>query len=314
MQNLLEITYDGLNIKEYCQLNNIDFNYLKYKLKTFQKKKEGYLPLEIQVKLAVSSYFVRNKYTKIMYKGMTLLEYCQKYDITYAKIAWRCKYYAKNNHGISSLNEEQINLFIEDYYKKEEILKLKDVFETLDNNSKCDYKLICQKLNINYAKVKQLQMKTDLDFRSLIYINWYSSDKNNNQGIYISNKRLNEVLTNKDMQLNDLYGIYKSGKKEYLNAIFENEKSYLIGFIFKQVREYNFIIYPSDYDDLLAQAQFILTSCISRNVFNQMGKIIRYIEVSVKKQILKYLIKNYTKKYLVFDDTRFAKQFLKWEY
>lgn len=89
-----------------------------------------------------------------------------------------------------------------------------------------------------------------------------------------------------------------------LNDILEYEKSYLIGFVLRIVKTYNFKVYKYDYEDLINQAQLIFVKCITRNVLNQIGRIIRYIEKTVTNQMLSYLIKNYSYKYVEYDDSR----------
>ena len=133
---------------------------------------------------------------------------------------------------------------------------------------------------------------------------WYSSDKQSSNGIYISQNKLNDLLNYNNLEINDLYGIYKSGKNECLERIFEYEKYYLIGFVLRVVKKYNFKIYKCDYEDLFSEAKILLVKCIKGNVFNEVGRIIKYIEKTITFQILTYLIKNYSYKELMYDDTR----------
>ena len=48
----------------------------------------------------------------------------------------------------------------------------------------------------------------------------------------------------------------------------------------------------------------MLVKCIKGNVFKEVGRIIKYIEKTITFQILTYLIKNYSYKELMYDDTR----------
>lgn len=315
MYKYSNIMYCGINIEDYCNNNNIKFAYIKYKLKSYKNKKEKLLPLDIQIQLAIKNYTKRNKYTDLNYKGLKLVEYCKSTNIEYVRIAYRCRYFIKKGNDFSLLNESQIKIFVDNYYYKLEIKELKETFNKLDICNNSDYKSICNKLNINYDKLKQL--KSDMfDFKTLIYICWYSNDMCDDKGIYISQSKLNNIIFENGLQLVDLYGIYKSGNINYLEKILEYEKYYLISLVLRTIKEYNFKINKSDYEDLFSEARIIFTKCITRNVFNNTGRILRYIEKSVTKQILTYLIENYSNKYYQFDDTRREKIKLKeqWEY
>lgn len=316
MNKYSELIYCGLKLKDYCKENDISFNYVKARLNCLNNSEEEYLPIDIKLQLAVKSYKKRYRYTDINYKELRLIDFCKKEQITYRRIAYRCRYFVQKHKDISLLTEQQINVFINSYYQREEVKKLKNIFEQLNDCSFKEYKSICDKLSVNYDKLKQLQKDNKIDLRSLIYICWYSSDKSSDKGIYISQTRLMELFDKKNLQINDLYGMYKAGNNEFLEDILKYEKNYLIGFILRVVREYNFKIYEQDYEDLLIEAEVILTKCLYRNVFNHIGRIIRYLEKSVTKQILSYLIKNYSNRFFEFNDAIKQKQELKeqWEY
>jgi len=316
MINYSKIVYSGLKIQEYCDKYNISYKYIKYKLNSFKNQKEKRFPIDIQIQIAINNYKKRNKYKDINYKNLKLIDYCKSNNIKYSRIAYRCKYFVKKYNNLALLSEKQIDMFIDDYYKKEEINKLKSTFNKLENCSKNEYKTICKDLNINYEKLYGLKKYFDINIKSLIYICWYSSDKQNNKGIYISKKRMMEIFNKNNLQINDLYGLYKSGKTEILDDILEHEKYYIIGFVLRTIKEYNFKIYKHDYDDLFNEAKVILIYCLSHNVYNNIGKIIRYTEKSVTKQILKYLIKNYSNRDIEFNDNKKIKHLLKeqWEY
>lgn len=304
MNKYNNIMFQGLNLKEYCVKNNMSFNYIKYKLKLFENKEEGKLPIDMQIIIALHTRKTRNDYAHIKYKNQYLIDFCKENNIVYSKIADRCKTFYKNNNDISLIDEMQINIFLKRYYLKEEINKLKLLFNQLDKNDYQNYRIICENLNINYRRVIYLKNKFNMDIKNLIYIIWYSNDKKDEFGIYITNERLNDLLNKKNLQLNDYYGLYKAFDKACLNDILEYEKSYLIGFILRIVKTYNFKVYKYDYEDLINQAQLIFVKCITRNVLNQIGRIIRYIEKTVTNQMLSYLIKNYSYKYVEYDDSR----------
>jgi len=293
-----------LIIKNYCEENNIDYKYIRNKLNYYKKTKEKYLPLEIKLQLAISAYNKRKKYTNIEYKGLRLVDYCKSTNIEFKKIANRCKYFIKIHNDFSLLTEEQIEIFINHYYFKQEVNDLRDLFIKLETCNKKEYKEICLKLNINYNQLYKASIKNNTDIKTLIYLCWYSSDKQSSNGIYISQNKLDDLLNYNNLEINDLYGIYKSGKNECLERIFEYEKYYLIGFVLKVVKKYNFKIYKCDYEDLFSEAKILLVKCIKGNVFKEVGRIIKYIEKTITFQILTYLIKNYSYKELMYDDTR----------
>lgn len=295
---------EDLIVKRYCEEKEVDYQYVINKLKYYKNSKEKYLPLEIQIQLAINTYGKRRNYTNIKYKGLRLVDYCKSTNVEFKKIADRCRYFIKIHNDFSLLTEEQIEIFINHYYFRQEVKELRELFNKLDICSKCEYKDICKKLNINYSQLYKMSLKNNINIKTLIYLCWYSSDKSSNNGIYISQDKLNDLLDYKNIEINDLYGLYKSGQEQCLDKIFEYEKYYLIGFVLRVIREYNFKVYKSDYEDLFSEANFLLVKCIKGNVFNEIGKIIRYIEKTVTKQILNYLIKNYSNRNLMFDDTR----------
>lgn len=295
---------EDLIVKSYCEEKEVDYQYVINKLKYYKNSKEKYLPLEIQIQLAINTYSKRRNYTNIKYKGLRLVDYCKSTNVEFKKIADRCRYFIKIHNDFSLLTEEQIEIFINHYYFREEVKELRELFNKLDICSKCEYKDICKRLNINYSQLYKMSLKNNMNIKTLIYLSWYSSDKSSNNGIYISQDKLNDLLDYKNIEINDLYGLYKSGQEQCLDKIFEYEKYYLIGFVLRVIREYNFKVYKSDYEDLFSEANFLLVKCIKGNVFNEIGKIIRYIEKTVTKQMLNYLIKNYSNRNLMFDDTR----------
>lgn len=310
MSKYSNIVYCEVSLEQYCIQNNINYKYIINKLNFFQKSKEKLLPLDIQIQLAIQKFKKRRRFADLNYNGFRLVDYCKNANIEYKKILDRCVNFMKKNNNISLLTEEQLNFFIEDYYRRKEIQDLREVFKKLDSCPKKEYKNICKELNINYSKIKSLTNHNNLDIKSLIYICWYSSDKNNSDGIYISQSKLNELFAKDNLELNELYGLYKSGNEIYLEKIFEHEKIYLMGFVLRVIRKYNFRVYATDYEDLFSEAKLILNKCILRNVYSHVGRIIRYIEKSVTMQILDYLIKNYSNRNLLYDDTRRDKKYL----
>lgn len=303
MKKYCNIIFDGMKLKEYCNINNISYEYIKYKLKYFENNNEKNLPMDIKIKIAIQTRKKKNCYAHLNYKNQYLIDFCKNNNIVYSKIANRCKYFCQKN-DINLIDEIKINLFLKQYYLKEEISNLKEIFNLIENCNYKNYKNICSSLNINYRRVIYLKNKFNMDIKNLIYIIWYSNDKKDEFGIYITIERLNDLLNKKNLQLNDYYGLYKAFDKSCLNDILEYEKSYLIGFILKIVKTYNFKVYKYDYEDLINQAQLIFVKCITRNVLNQIGRIIRYIEKTVTNQMLSYLIKNYSYKYIEYDDSR----------
>lgn len=316
MNYLKNVCYKNTTLEKYCLENDISLNSIKYKLNCYKKMKERYLPIEIQISLAIKSKKKVNKYRNILYKGKYLNEYCKNNNIKYFKIAYRCKYFMKKHNNMALLTNQIIDSFIDSYYIKENIQKLKNVFKKLEGCKSIEYKSICEELNINYEKLKQLKYKCKIDFKSSIYLSWYSSDAINENGIFVSAKKLKQLQKKSNLQINDLYGLYKSGTLINLQDILDYEKNYLLGFIFRVIRNYNFKIYRSDYDDILAEAQIILIKCINNNVLNHIGNIIKYLEKTITSQILSYLINNYSKKSLQYDDKVKNKQKLNesWDY
>lgn len=283
------------SLKEYYGENGISFQYLNRKLEKYVIKKEKFFTFQIL------SYKKRNKYKDIPYQSRTLLEYCKLENVEYRRIARRCYYFVKKGNDITLIDEEKIQQFLESYHSRKQKEELKNTFLLLENGSSKEYRKICQFLNINYEKIKKLENES-FSLKSLIYISWYSGDKYNKKGIYVSDDKFLKLKRGEELDINDLYGLYKSGQKFYLEKILEYENPYLIGFTLKTIREYNFQISKSDYEELFSEAKMIFLKCLVNNVFREAGRMVRYIEKTVTKQMLSYLIKNYSNRVREYND------------
>lgn len=299
------IIYEGVLLPFYCKNNNIDYTYIRTKLKHYQKGAEASLPLNIQIAMAINAYknrrLIKYQWKNIPYKDTTLIKYCSDFNIIYNKIARRCQYYVHMGNNISSINDAKIDEFIQKYLFKEKIAYLKNKMNLLNKElTKKEVKLLCSELDINFRRVFNFK-NPKFTIEEYLILTYFTGDKFNN-GRYISKEKFRRLESNEKLDINDLIGLYKAGKSEYLETILENEKCYLRGFIFQTIKEYNFAISRFDYKDLYQQADLLLIDCINRIVYPEPGRIITYIKKRITKQMLSYLKENYSNKNLVYDD------------
>lgn len=300
------IIYGDTTLPIYCKNHNIDYVYIRTKLNQYRKEIESSLPLSIQISIAIKAFenrrLIKYKWRNIPYKGTTLIKYCYDNDIIYNKIASRCKYYVKIGNDFSSINDSKIDSFLQSYFSRKEVSYLHKKITSLNSDlSDTELKLLCIDLNINYNKLLNLKSK-DFNIKQYLIITYFSGDKYDN-GHYLSKKRFNELEKSINLDINDLVGLYKSGKIEYRDTIIDREKCYLRGFIFQTIRKYNFIIAKIDYNDLYQQAESLLIDCINRIVYSEPGRIITYLKKFITMQLLSYLKKNYSSNNLTYDDT-----------
>lgn len=304
---LKESCYKGEILPIYCQKNNIDYVYIRTKIRQYKHTKKAILPLEFQISMAIKEYNNRRlqkyKWKNIIYHDTTLSKYCHDNNIIYNKIARRCRHYVKVGNDFSSINDEIIDVFIQSYFFKEETINLKRKLSCLEKDlTETELKSLCKELNLNYKKLNNIK-QNNLNIKQYVIISYFSSDKTQN-GRYMSKKRLNELENNINLDINDLIGLYKAGKNEYLNTLLDIERSYLRGFIFQTIKEYNFIIAKNDYNDLYQQAELLLIKFINQVVYSEPGRIINYLKKCIKKQMISYLKENYSNKFLEYDDSR----------
>lgn len=302
---LVNVMYEDAKLPIYCKNHNIDYIYIRKKLYQYRKERKFIFPLNIQISIAIKAFENRRfkyKWRSIPYKGTTLIKYCYDNNIIYNKIASRCKYYVQTGNDFSNINDSKIDSFLQSYFSRKEILYLQDKLTSLNKElSNTELKSLCIDLNINYSKLLQSK-KENFNVNQFIILTYFSSDKYN-AGHYLSQKRLNELEKNINLDINDLIGLYKSGKNEYLEIILDNERCYLKGFIFQMIRKYNFMIAKTDYDDLYQQAELLLLKCINKIAYPDPGRIITYLKKCITMQMLSYLKNNYSNKNLPYDDT-----------
>lgn len=151
---------------------------------------------------------------------------------------------------------------------------------------------LCKNLNLNYSKLKKL-LNDELDIKQLIIISWFSSDKQNQNGSFITLKRLLEIKNYINTDINDLIALHKIGVTDSLERILSFESKYIRGIIRKILSKCNIRINQLDYQDLYMEAQLILIETINKIVCNKCGQIVNYIYISVSKKLLDYIVKNY---------------------
>ena len=244
------------------------------------------------------------RYSTYLYQGYQLKNYCELKKINYSTLYSKLYYLNQTQQYVSLNLDQKIELALKRYFHYEKFNKIREAFSLLENdNCHKTHKIVCKKLNINYSKLKRLS-NANFDMKFLIIVTWYSYDLKDNTSIYISKKKIRRLLSSKDLEINDLVGLYKAGNKKIIEKIFEHQNKYLVLLVRKVVREYGFIINKDIFNELLSEANLIQLKAINRLVGNRANQIICYIVKCVRYQTLSYLKSNYSHQNYEYDDTR----------
>lgn len=311
--------YKGQRLRDYCKERDIDMQFMYSKLIALEKSNvKKYLPLDIKIEIAINCYNGINDYiyANIKYKGEKLSVYCRNNGIKYSDIHNRIKYDLRKGNIKDFPSEERIDNYIESYFKFKKIKEIKKCIQDLTkgNLTNKEYKNISKILNINYEKLQKIKY-SNIKMNQLILLSWYSSDISDDNGSFITKAKLKHIFKSNDLNINDLYVKYKCGDKKVLLSILEYEKFYLMGILKREVAKYNIELSKQNYKELMDYVRFNLIKCVDNSVSRYPGEIVNYIDITISKKVLQYLIENiFNKSYEYNDNMKEKKNDLYWDY
>lgn len=229
-------------------------------------------------------------------------EYCRVNELDYLKIYGRLKTISKYEKYNSFSIHEKLDLVKEKYLRYYSNKVVKDAFELLGIAvSNKDYRVVCEKLKIQWKRVCGLSYRGYEKARVIKYI-WFFGDLEVKGYRDISRKRWNDVKNNKLFEDNLYYVIayYRCGEKQFLEKAFEHCDGILRKLSYSVL--YSFHLTLSDWQDLYFQARLYFLELLQRIALNNMNQIITYIQRTVYGQLVGYAKDNYV--YLAeFDET-----------
>lgn len=245
-------------------------------------------------------YILKNNYKVLKFKGVYLTKYCKIKELEYRSITSSLYYIIKHNTFPNLTTSEKLELIISRYKIRKEIKNLKNLFiDLIAISSKKEIRELCLKLDINYLK---LVYNKKLDIKKLIILTWFSHDKKNKKGVYISKSKFKNIYDIKNLGINDLCGLCKIGSEEAKELLIKQETHYIKGIIKKVIRRYNFKIQYNDYEDLFNQGYQILLECINKVVLSEPPRIICYFKKCISMKILAYLKESHSNRFIEYND------------
>lgn len=267
--------YNGISLSAYCKQNNISYQTVISRIKTFLKKNKK-APIDEAIKHALS------KKHKYFYNGIPLVEYCKKNNIAYTTIINKIKKYLKENknatlseaikyvlskkysvykyyyNGIplieyckkNNLNYRTITNRIISLSKKHLNFTLNEIIEKAVNmNYRTKYYYYdtplseyCKKNNISYttiiSRIKNNEIDIQLDDKVIFAIeNTPEPFIPNQTKYYYNNESLVNYCKKNNINISRVYDRLKILKKKYSN-VSENE---LIIIALEDIRKYDYM-------------------------------------------------------------------------
>lgn len=151
----------------------------------------------------------------------------------------------------------------------------------------------------------------DFSYQQAINMIWYFYDKSENDLKVISDKKLESLFSLveklmvasenelKEFDLYDLIGIYKSKLYDSRNEILISRKNYLNHTIFSLCKAYNIDINKNNFEDFQSEIKLYFIKFIDRTCLNNPGQIIKYMDLTVKGYLRKYLKDYYNRRNVI---------------
>lgn len=156
-ENRNEYYYNGISLKQYCEENNLNYNYIKNKINKL-KKNENYREYsnEELVKLEIISVS-KKKRVKHYYKGVPLKQYCMENNIYYQTILQRINKLKMYEQFKDYSEDEIITLAIENCMPNKKYKNSIYLYKGIPLNK------YCLDNNLNYRTIVEriYQLKND---------------------------------------------------------------------------------------------------------------------------------------------------------
>lgn len=301
--------YNGELLVDYCRRTGLSYQTVisKY-IKEYSDKPNVDVLEAIK---EIIEYYEKNPpvKTKYYYDNQTLARFCDKNGYSYAKVTNRLRRILDKNISYS----EAINQSLEKAEKKLKIDKIVETFERIKNNQEKDlheWREICDFLKIDFLNVIEL-LNMGFSYQQAINMIWYFYDKSENDLKVISDKKLESLFSLveklmvasenelKEFDLYDLIGIYKSKLYDSRNEILISRKNYLNHTIFSLCKAYNIDINKNNFEDFQSEIKLYFIKFIDRTCLNNPGQIIKYMDLTVKGYLRKYLKDYYNQRNVI---------------
>ena len=239
---------------------------------------------------------------KYFFGNQTLAKLCEVNGYPYLSIYNRIKTLKAKGTIVDS--EQIITEAISKYEKRLKINTLNDIFTKLKKQQLIDEDIqkICSKLKISWQNVKELK-EMDFSYNQTINLIWFFGDRENETHDHIITdtkiseifsivRKLEEAKNNiTEFSLYDLIGIYKSELYDSRSAILELEINYIYKVVYSLSRNYNVKIDKTNLEDFVEEIKLYILLLIDRTTLNNIGQIIKYMDISIKGYFRTYLKK-----------------------
>lgn len=246
---------------------------------------------------------------KYFFNDMSVRRFCQENGYSYVAIIQRISSKSKKEH----LEKEKIiNQSIKEYEKKLEIKQINQIFNDLKENKELDIKKICKKLKISYTSYQSLLESgfTDEQAINLIWYFYESKDEEDNKEITDNQlvrlyKIIDSIKTNtidiNETDIYDLIGIFKSKLYDTRNEIILKQKKYIYKTANTLMKEYGIKYNKTTEEELANEIRYYLLIFLERTNLNNLGQIIKFMNLTVKGYLRKYIKSYYANSVLSLD-------------
>lgn len=247
------------------------------------------------------------------YENCKLTEFCHQNGLKYINFYGRIYYFCKKNE----IDELKLpDLIKNTLYKmsiKQKYHQIRMILNHL-STKEVTYSVArqyCEYLNINYIKVKRLSLKLkNITLRNLMILAYYSADKKDINGQYISKKRVDELLQYENCDINDYIGLFRINYLESWTKL-DDRFSFLYKKMIRNNLERLGVKMPKDiYEDILKNAQYLFFKSCKDSSSNIAAQIVTYIQYCLTHRIRGYIFKNYAHKEIGYEDTLINSQIM----
>ncbi len=302
--------YNDETLFSFCQRTGLIYNTIIHRYLTDYK--DSTISVDEAVKIIVDNYLENPPIaTKYYFENQSLRSFCVQSGYSYSAIYQRIRHLEQKGN-LENL-DDIIEKSIEEYEKKIHINKINEIFKAIKNNqttSEEELIDICAFLEIDYPNLQSL-LEMNFTLNQSLNLIWYFGEPTSlNKNKVLTDKRLKEVFSlvtqiknanPKEIDkfsLYDLIAIYKSDLYDTRNEILYLQRRYLNHLIYSLCDAYNIKVTRSNYSEFKSELTLYLIKIINHTCLNNLGQIIKYMDITIKGTFKIYL-KEYLKSYHV---------------